>query len=432
MTQPALKFVSRGARFEARYFVPTVAATESSDLLVTGREIAEGEPFVYPINYITMGTVDAKEFSYLETIDPDILDGIRSGRGLLMFDSSNEGGPAFPKLFKTLHGRLSSLGISPHKVVWVTQNTRFGEDYGRWADKSQVEARMSVEEYHCFLRQMSVFAQNTLMPTGRMAARRGAFECGEAPRGRDFICINFTPRAHRFATMLFFLKRGYLERGFVSFPGLRNRKLNMEGRADDLVSNMPFPDIDELIKLMPELEQLGPLTLDADPFSRISPVIDIGEDWQYQHSYLSIVTESGVESTTKTGERMQRFTEKPFKAVLGLHPFLIIGLPHTLQEIRRYGFRTFDPVIDETYDTIDDDLGRMTAVLAEIDRIMTLSVRDKIKLRTELHDVLLHNFDYFAGPLQTMFRDEIERPLFDRLRRRAMTVEPAGETAAQR
>lgn len=63
------------------------------------------------------------------------------------------------------------------------------------------------------------------------------------------------------------------------------------------------------------------------------------------------------------------FSEKTWKPMGYKMPFIIMGTPYNLQSLREYGFKTFDPWIDETYDTIEDDYLRLDAITKELQRL---------------------------------------------------------------
>ena len=62
-------------------------------------------------------------------------------------------------------------------------------------------------------------------------------------------------------------------------------------------------------------------------------------------------------------------TEKTLRPIACGHPFLILNGPGALETIRSYGFKTFQPYINESYDSEQDPGKRMNAVLAEMRRI---------------------------------------------------------------
>ena len=62
-------------------------------------------------------------------------------------------------------------------------------------------------------------------------------------------------------------------------------------------------------------------------------------------------------------------TEKTLRPIACGHPFMILNGPGALETIRSYGFKTFQPYIDESYDSEQDPKKRMDRVLAEMHRI---------------------------------------------------------------
>ncbi len=62
-------------------------------------------------------------------------------------------------------------------------------------------------------------------------------------------------------------------------------------------------------------------------------------------------------------------TEKTLRPIACGHPFMILNGPGALETIRSYGFKTFQPYINESYDSEQDPGKRMNMVLAEMRRI---------------------------------------------------------------
>ena len=65
-----------------------------------------------------------------------------------------------------------------------------------------------------------------------------------------------------------------------------------------------------------------------------------------------------------------QLTEKSLRPIACGQPFLIMGAPGTLKYLQKYGFKTFEGIIDESYDSINDSKNRMQAV---IDTMMTIA-----------------------------------------------------------
>ena len=106
-------------------------------------------------------------------------------------------------------------------------------------------------------------------------------------------------------------------------------------------------------------------------------------------SLLYLVTE-----TVATGRR-NHLTEKTFKPIALNMPFIIVGTAHSLRYLRSYGFRTFDHVWDETYDTIEEDDLRYSTIARTLRDIDELPLRCKQRLLREAQAVCEHNYEHF-------------------------------------
>lgn len=84
-------------------------------------------------------------------------------------------------------------------------------------------------------------------------------------------------------------------------------------------------------------------------------------------------------------------TEKTYKAILFKKPFIIVSEQHGLKALRKFGFKTFSPWIDESYDDIEDFDMRLQAILAEIKRLSLLSEDEMSNIIAEVDDIIKHN-----------------------------------------
>lgn len=84
-------------------------------------------------------------------------------------------------------------------------------------------------------------------------------------------------------------------------------------------------------------------------------------------------------------------TEKTYYAIYNNHPFVICSTPGTLAELKKLGYKTFDSVIDESYDLCDDIVRRMKMI-----------GRSASQLLNEIHnplvkDIVDFNYELFAS-----------------------------------
>ena len=64
-------------------------------------------------------------------------------------------------------------------------------------------------------------------------------------------------------------------------------------------------------------------------------------------------------------------SEKTLKPIGHSHPFIIFGSVGTLKELKRMGFKTFEPFIDERYDLETNMQKRIDLIFAEIFKLVS-------------------------------------------------------------
>ena len=102
-------------------------------------------------------------------------------------------------------------------------------------------------------------------------------------------------------------------------------------------------------------------------------------------------------------------TEKIFKPIVSKQPFMLLAAPGNIAYLKSYGFKTFDSVIDETYDTIQDNDLRTRAVVDQLHWYCNLTPGEKTDIIQQLEPIIDYNFHHFYGE----FRHIIARELLD-------------------
>ena len=117
----------------------------------------------------------------------------------------------------------------------------------------------------------------------------------------------------------------------------------------------------------------------------------------YSQSYFHIVTETHFDADQSGGTFI---TEKTWKCIKYGQPFVIVGPAGTLAALRKSGYRTFDSVLDNSYDKIENNTKRWFAIRALLEN---MSKRDLGSLFAECYDDIVWN--------QKMFGARATRPL---------------------
>jgi len=100
-------------------------------------------------------------------------------------------------------------------------------------------------------------------------------------------------------------------------------------------------------------------------------------------------------------------TEKIFKPIVSKQPFMLLAAPGNLAYLKSYGFKTFDSVIDESYDTIKDNDARIDSVVAQMKWYCNLSQEEKSHVIERLAPIVEYNFEHFYGDFKHIITNEL-------------------------
>jgi len=112
----------------------------------------------------------------------------------------------------------------------------------------------------------------------------------------------------------------------------------------------------------------------------------------YTNAYFNFVVETHFDNNTCF------LTEKTFKPILNLQPFIIIGNPGSLKLLNDLGYKTFGDVIRESYDEEIDHKDRMGSLLKISHDLCMLSDKHHLRIQHIISDVLAHNQKHFLAP----------------------------------
>jgi len=186
-------------------------------------------------------------------------------------------------------------------------------------------------------------------------------------------------RDHRILLMHHLIQRG-IRNAWISFP-----RVCPEEQRD--VSDIAA-------KFGPEVQQ---------SFDQIDlPLCFPGETDHPMHScWLSLFNENAsslahVVTETVYHGRRNHLTEKTFKPICLRMPFVIVGPRHSLEYLRRYGFRTFSDLWSEAYDDDTDD-ARIAAVADILKHLDDCSPRELAQYHRHARASVEHNYQHFYG-----------------------------------
>jgi hypothetical protein len=115
----------------------------------------------------------------------------------------------------------------------------------------------------------------------------------------------------------------------------------------------------------------------------------------YLETYLSIVTES-IFFQTEPNYPTGFISEKIWKPIGQCQPFILVGPSKSLSYIKeRFGFKSFHPFIDESYDDIENDMDRLILIQKEIDAFSKKTKIEKVEFLNNVKDICFYNQNLF-------------------------------------
>jgi hypothetical protein len=233
------------------------------------------------------------------------------------------------------------------------------------------------------------------------------------PYNYDFITFNRiinNDRSYRIYFVSLLQEQGLLNHGQVSFNVTDNLFDDWQDEVADPNSKLSdnarqhiehhLTNISKLVIDSPELPGNASADIPRNIDSYIAPGYDKPADVD---AFWHIVTE-----TVFYYDKLH-LTEKIFKPIVSKQPFMLLAAPGNLAYLKSYGFKTFDSVIDESYDNIVDNDARIEAVVNQLHWYCNLTPGEKTDIIRQLEPVIQYNFDHFYGE----FRYIITRELLD-------------------
>lgn len=109
----------------------------------------------------------------------------------------------------------------------------------------------------------------------------------------------------------------------------------------------------------------------------------VAED--YNNTEIEVVLE------TLFDDSRWHLTEKTLRPIACGQPFILAGPPGSLQYLRSYGFKTFDTLWNEDYDTIIDPMARLSAIVDLMKHLSSLEPTHKKHLLEQARVIADHN-----------------------------------------
>jgi hypothetical protein len=134
---------------------------------------------------------------------------------------------------------------------------------------------------------------------------------------------------------------------------------------------------------------------------------DSNESAQYDCDDFNSTAISVVLETMFDDSRIH-LTEKILRPIACGHPFVLAAGPHSLEYLRSYGFQTFEPWIDESYDQEPNSLLRLEKIINSMNKINSLGSQEFDRFLVEIRRIAEFNKKHFFSDA---FQQQVSREL---------------------
>lgn len=273
--------------------------------------------------------------------------------------------------------QMNEMGVDSANIIFLS-GSKFEEYYKMYPD-----TKIKIYNGHLFLQQYPIMMREfpRIGNLGYMCEFVEEKDLSkDIIRPYKFLCCNRTmTKPHRAGIGYLAIKYNLLSEGKFSFI----QKETKESLLVFLYSIIDNPYLEYIEKL----ESILPYELDTQELSSLEKsnfgVTNNKKDW-YAETYINLVTETFFGTNVF-------LSEKIFKPISNLQPFIVLGDYKTLEELKKLGFKTFAPFIDESYDDEKDAKKRFNKIEIEIKKLKNKSIKEIHDWYYSIIDILVFN-----------------------------------------
>lgn len=269
------------------------------------------------------------------------------------------------------------------RLIYVTGDLNIRENYRHWY-RATGRSPAFLTAYYGFF---GLWASRHLIPTQQTTRRK------------RYMCLNRRPHYHRILLTTLLERKGIIDSGTVSMPrdfvepdiGWAQDHWNLQRLWNEL-KDLLIGYVDRYEADFQRLYTKLPLVADRKDFET-NHALDFNGDLYTEHP-INLISETLCFTNSAFA------SEKIWKPIMAQQIFLVLSGPYYLKGLRKLGFRTFAPYINEEYDLETDPVGRALMVTAELKRIISMNESEFSTLLEQCQPILKHNQQLLANQAQ--------------------------------
>ena len=355
--------------------------------------VDSSKKYIIPIGVADSPSDWTNNFNHgiFKSLNNNYLRDLQNNKALLLIDQTLEGNHE-KNLWEWFHIQCKLYKINPAAIIYMSGNQRISEEYDIWHQKHRPKFKIktipsialsTVIKESYYSDKLNIIFENVLDYKKNNSTLISLYDC-----------INFAPRSHRTINFLHLKYANLINDGKISMESLQKIPSWLTPTLSQLyLSGLPINYFKN--------NKNDPATWTMGDPSKIpfgNAVSRIQHDL-YKNTWVSLIPE-----TTYYDNYPAFISEKTFKPIACLQPFIILGSKGILKYLRTYGYKTFDGFIDESYDECDDDQ-RYMAIINSLKKIQ--SIPNKLEWYASMKDILKHNQQLLLNTFSMSLENEI-------------------------
>lgn len=342
-------------------------------------------------------------YTFLEFISKKAINYIKNFPNFYLFiDFTNEG-VTESVFLDNLYKDLVRLGIPFNKVVFITGDYNIDTVLKEWLvqnDRKSDKIHTIYSTWSYPSKQFDYISSNNFVKLNTINLNK------DIKRLHKFLIFNRRIRNHRFYSILYFYYHDLIKDMLISYDLSIDSNIEYDYNTIKHLFDVNENSLSTIYEDLVTTKQK--LTIDIDDITKAFGIGCEDSIDPFLNSYIHITSETSV------FHRSGYLSEKTWKPIANLQPFIMMGSHRSLEVLKDMGFKTFHPFIDESYDLVESNEDRYVMVLQEIKRLSTLSIDEIHSWYYSIQDILKHNQDvFFSKKTLGNYKNKVIRDIFD-------------------
>lgn len=322
-------------------------------------------------------------------LSSDAIERMRNRTCMLMLNNAHE---AFHAVVRPIYDVVvRQLNIPPEQIILISESAIIDKEVEKIANEYSL-GKIKTE-------WMRLFEHDTTV-----AEHKPLLTLEYKQYDKKFVNFNRRWRIHRPALVALLELKGLLDKGYVSLAKTAEYNADWDIFLEHVSWSLRYDPnfVSTFVRNKDRIKSIPEMTLDQSDMSvNHAQTLTDSTDEYYTNTYFSVVSETNFFKVIAEGLFV---SEKIFRPILKKHPFLLVSRPNTLSMLKRIGYKTFHPLINEDYDNEEDDCKRMIMIVNEIDRLCHLSDDELRVFLAEAKKITEYNYNILINKTEFLTR----------------------------